>query len=295
VRSFLVELRWRDALDILLVAVVVYRILVLFRGTRTVQMLIGLGALVAATLLARSLELYTLQWLLDNFWSFWVIALVVVFQPELRRLLAWIGQGRVFQGIVGTSREERAQVVDEVAGVGETLAARRIGALIVLERTTGLRQYAELGVPLDALVSADLLTSLFLPYSPLHDGAVFIQGNRVVAAGCFLPLSRNTQIGRTLGTRHRAALGIAEETDAVAVVVSEETGRMAIAVDGRLESLPDAGAVRARLHELMGGAAELSRGPGTLGGFFRWRPRVREEHAGAGAAGRPPLGSQDRV
>ena len=111
-KSFLVELRWRDALDVLLVAVIVYRILVLFRGTRTVQMLIGLGALVVATLVVRSLELYTLQWLLDNFWSFWVIALVVVFQPELRRLLAWIGQGRLFQGILGTSREERAQDSD---------------------------------------------------------------------------------------------------------------------------------------------------------------------------------------
>jgi len=290
VRSFLVELRWRDALDVLLVAVVVYRILVLFRGTRTVQMLIGLAALVAATLVARTFELYTLQWLLDNFWSFWVIALVVVFQPELRRLLAWIGQGRVFQGILGTSREERAQVVDEVAGVAETLAARRIGALVVLERTTGLRQYAELGVPLDALVSADLLTSLFLPYSPLHDGAVFIQGNRVVAAGCFLPLSRNTQIGRTLGTRHRAALGIAEETDAVAVVVSEETGRISIAVDGRLESLPDADAVRARLNELLGGAAEPARTYGALGSLFRLRPRAREQEAAAQGAS-----SQDRV
>jgi diadenylate cyclase len=297
VKSFLVELRWRDALDVLLVAVIVYRILVLFRGTRTVQMLIGLGALVVATLVARSLELYTLQWLLDNFWSFWVIALVVVFQPELRRLLAWIGQGRLFQGILGTSREERAQVVDEVAGVAETLAARRIGALVVLERTTGLRQYAELGVPLDALVSADLLTSLFLPYSPLHDGAVFIQGNRVVAAGCFLPLSRNTQIGRTLGTRHRAALGIAEETDAVAVVVSEETGRMSIAVDGRLESLPDVETVRARLHDLLGGAAEPARPARSLAGRLGLRSRAREEQEAADAdvAGRPSLGSHDRA
>ena len=254
-RTFLVELRWRDAIDILLIAVVAYRILVLFRGTRTMQMVVGVGALVAATLVARTLELYTLQWVLDNFWSFWVIALVVVFQPELRRLLAWIGQGRVFQGIVGASREERAQVVDEVAGVAETLAARRIGALIVLERTTGLRQYAELGVPLDALVSADLLTSVFLPYSPLHDGAVFIRDDRVVAAGCFLPLSRNAQVARQLGTRHRAALGITEETDAVAVAVSEEKGRISIALDGRIESLAGPEMLRARLLALLGTAA----------------------------------------
>lgn len=296
-KGLLVQLRWRDAADILLVAVVVYRVLVLFRGTRTMQMLVGLGALVAATLLARSLELYTLQWLLDNFWSFWVIALVIVFQPELRRLLAWIGQGRLFQSILGASREERALVVDEIAGVAETLAARRIGALVVLERTTGLRQYAELGVPLDALVSADLLTSLFLPYSPLHDGAVFIQGNRVVAAGCFLPLSRNTQIGRTLGTRHRAALGIAEETDAVVVVVSEETGRISIAVDGRLESVPDAETLRARLNELMGGATEGAHSSSSASWLFRLRSRSREEDGAtqsAGTAGSASLGSHDR-
>jgi uncharacterized protein (TIGR00159 family) len=148
--------------------------------------------------------------------------------------------------------------VHEVVRATESLAGRRIGALIVLERATGLRQYAELGVALDALVSADLLTSVFLPYSPLHDGAVFIQGGRVVAAGCFLPLSRNIQVGHALGTRHRAALGIAEETDAVAVVASEETGRLSIAVAGRLEAVADADALRGRLDDLMAvGAGSL--------------------------------------
>jgi uncharacterized protein (TIGR00159 family) len=146
----------------------------------------------------------------------------------------------------------RAQVVEELARATDSLATRRIGALIVLERATGLRQYAELGVALDALVSSDLLTSLFLPYSPLHDGAVIVQGGRVVAAGCFLPLSRSTQLGRALGTRHRAALGIAEDTDAVAVIVSEETGRLSIAVSGHIEPVADADALRQRLDELLG-------------------------------------------
>ena len=248
----LAAFRWRDAVDIALVAVVVYRVLVMFRGTRAVQMLIGLGCLVAGSLLARRLELYSTQWLLDNFWSFWVIALVVLFQPELRRALAHIGEGRLLAGVLGSSRAERAHVIDEIVDAVESLTARRIGALVVVERSAGLRQYAELGVALDALVSADLLVSVFLPYSPLHDGAVFVQGNRLVAAGCFLPLSRNLQIARSLGTRHRAALGISEETDAVALALSEETGRITFAVAGHIETVRDLGALRSRLGDLVG-------------------------------------------
>jgi len=137
-----------------------------------------------------------------------------------------------------------------VVKAAESLAAKRIGGLMVLERSTGLRNYAELGVPLDALVSADLLESLFLPYSPLHDGAVFIRSGRVAAAGGFLPLSRNAQLGRAMGTRHRAALGLSEETDAVVLVVSEETGRISLAVEGRFESPQDHDALRHRLAEL---------------------------------------------
>jgi diadenylate cyclase len=245
-------LRWRDVLDILVVAALIYRVLTLFKGTRAVQITIGLVVLGGATIVARAMQLTSLTWLLDHFWSFWVVALIVVFQPELRRALGWIGQASLLQRLTGSA--ERAQVVEEIARATDALATRRIGALLVLERATGLRQYAELGVALDALVSSDLLTSLFLPYSPLHDGAVIVQGGRVVAAGCFLPLSRNTQLGRALGTRHRAALGIAEETDAVAVAVSEETGGLSIAVSGRIEPVADADALRARLGELLGAA-----------------------------------------
>jgi diadenylate cyclase len=260
--------QWRDVLDILLVALLIYRVLWLFRGTRAVQIAVGLGVLAGATMAARAFELTSLGWLLDHFWSFWVVVLIVVFQPELRRALAWVGQGPVLKRLLGDTTE-RARVVDEVGRAVEALAARRIGALIVLERSTGLRQYAELGVALDALVSADLLTSVFLPYSPLHDGAVFIQGGRVVAAGCFLPLSRNTQIGRTLGTRHRAALGITEETDAIAVVASEETGRLSLAVAGRIEVAADADALRQRLEELMGVAVATADERAGLGALRR--------------------------
>jgi len=271
---------WRDAVDLVLVAVVIYHILVLFRGTRAMQMLVGVGVLVAASLAARQLQLHSLSWLLDTLWSFWVVVLVVLFQPELRRALTSLGHTAALRGLFGGARAETLRVVDEIASVTGSLAERRIGALIVIERGTGLRQYAELGVALDALVSADLLTSLFLPYSPLHDGAVFIRDDRVVAAGCFLPLSRNSQLARQLGTRHRAALGVAEETDAVAVVVSEETGRLSLAVDGGIEMLGGPDALRRRLLTLLGAPTEP--GPAV------WRGWLRADRLGGAREVPPP-------
>jgi diadenylate cyclase len=200
--SALRAFRITDAIDILLVAAVLYRVFVMFKETRAVQMLLGLGGLMVVSFAARRFDLFSTSYLLENFWSFWVLALVVLFQPELRRALARLGQSRLFQGVTVGVREQQGRLIDDVVKAADALAGKRIGALLVLERTTGLRNYAELGVHLDALVSSDLLESLFLPYSPLHDGAVFIRGDRVAAAGCFLPLSRNTQLGRAMGTRH---------------------------------------------------------------------------------------------
>ncbi|MBI5629243.1 MAG: TIGR00159 family protein [Candidatus Rokubacteria bacterium] len=268
--------RWRDAIDILLVAAVLYRVFLMFRGTLAVQMLVGLGLLAGASFLSRRLELFSTSWILDNFWSFWVLALVILFQPELRRALAQVGHSRVVEGMFGPGARERGHVVDEILKTVESLAAKRIGALVVLERATGLRQYAELGVPLDAVVSADLLGSLFLPYSPLHDGAVFIRGTRVMAAGCFLPLSRATGLGRSLGTRHRAALGSTEETDAVAVVVSEETGKISLAVDGQMESNLPHETLRERLLDLSVTGTLPATRPSHLVGMVR-RLLVREK------------------
>ena len=269
-RGILTTFGWRDALDIALVALVLYRILVLFRGTRAVQMLIGLGVLVAASLGARALELHSVSWLVDALWSFWVVVLVIVFQPELRRALAWIGHGEGLRSLVGGASSDPTRVVDEIASVTASLADRRIGALIVIERGTGLRQYAELGVALDALVSADLLTSVFLPYSPLHDGAVFVRDDRVVAAGCFLPLSRNAQVATEADS---PALGITEETDAVAVAVSEETGRISLALDGHIEPVASAEMLRLRLSELLGTQAPRPMSE-RLATLFRVRARA---------------------
>jgi diadenylate cyclase len=264
-------LGWRDVVDVLLVAAVVYRVLLMFRGTRAAQMLVGLALLVAVSLIARRLQLRGTQWLLDHLWSFWVVVVVVLFQPEFRRALERLGRGRVLQVLVGGGRAVRAHVVDEVTAAVETLATRRIGALVVMERSTGLGQYADLGVRLDARVSADLLVSIFVPASPLHDGAVLLSADRVTAAGCFLPLSRSLHVGRTLGTRHRAALGATEETDAVAVVVSEETASISVAVEGQIERLGDAEALGVRLDELLGTASPVA-SSGLLGGVRRLLP-----------------------
>ena len=174
--------RLRDAIDILLVSLVLYRVFVMFKETRAVQMLLGLGALMAASFLARRFELYGTSWILDNFWSFWVLALIVLFQPELRRALAQVGQNPFFRVVTRAGREQQSHLLNEVVKAALSLAGKRIGGLVVLERATGLRNYVELGVPLDALVSADLLESIFLPYSPLHDGAVFIRGGRLPSA-----------------------------------------------------------------------------------------------------------------
>lgn len=260
--------RWQDAVDILLVSAIFYRVSLMFRGTRAIPMLLALLVLAGVSLASSRLELFSLSWLLGNFWASWMLVLIILFQPEIRRALSQLGHSRLFQAFLGASLEERSHVIEDVVKAAESLAAKRIGALMVIERTMSLRQYAELGVPLDALISADLLGSLFLPYSPLHDGAVFIQGERVLAAGCFLPLSRNAEIGRKLGTRHRAALGISEETDAVALAVSEETGRISLAVGGHLETPLDREALKRRLAELLTGG-EASPGPSFLEGVIR--------------------------
>lgn len=269
-------LRVRDLVDIAIVAVVLYRVFLMFKGTLALQMLAGLGLLMIARYVSREGDLRSLSFILDNFWAFWVLALIVLFQPELRRTLAEAGRSRVLQRVFGEGSAERHHVIEEVVRAVESLATKRIGALIVLERGGGLQTYAEIGVPMDAAVSAELLGSLFQPGAPLHDGAAIIQGDRISAAGCFLPLSRNLQLSRTLGTRHRAALGLSEEMDALVVVVSEETGVVSLAVDGSIERGLDASGLGARLATLLGAdEAPPRRGRWILAGVRRLTARSK--------------------
>src|SRR5215468_613594 len=265
----------RDLVDVTIVALVLYRVLLVFRGTVAIQKLAGLGLLMAARLIARQADLRSLSFVLENFWAFWVLAMIVLFQPELRRALAHAGRNPLLQRALGQASAARRQLLEEIVRAVEALAAKRIGALIAVERQVGLRAYAELGVPMEAVVSAELLGSLFQPGSPLHDGASLIQGDRITAAGCFLPLSRNLGLSRTLGTRHRAAVGLSEETDAAVVVVSEETGVISLAVDGVIERGLDLDRLQERLTALLSAGEAASRSRSLLAGVRRLTARSK--------------------
>jgi diadenylate cyclase len=218
-------------LDILLVALIIYEVLVMIRGTRAAPMLAGLAAVAVAFYMARIGELATLNWLVSNLLPYVVFALIVVFQSEIRHVLSDVGRRVSF--LRGSSVEGDAY--DDIVLAANLFSQHQTGALIVIEREIGLRTYIESGVSMDARLSYDLLATIFRPSAPLHDGAVIIQKDRLAAAACFLPLSMNPVLSTQLGTRHRAAIGITEETDAIAVVVSEETGAISMAVAGKIE------------------------------------------------------------
>ena len=220
-----------SAIDILVVAILIYQLLLIIRGRRAVHILIGIGMLVLIYFLAIWARLEVLRTILATLAPYTAIALIVMFQSELRRMLARLGR----RPFLGVTQLERRELTQEVLLAIAHLAQKRIGALIVLERKLGLRTFVESGVNLDAAVSRDLLCSIFHPGGALHDGAVIIQGDRITAAACFLPLTTNPLLITELGTRHRAALGITEESDCMAVVVSEETGRISIAAFSEIE------------------------------------------------------------
>jgi diadenylate cyclase len=247
---------WWDLLDIALVAVLVYELLVLIRGTRAVQMALSGGFLIGLFFLSRWLELETVNWVIRNLAAYVVFALIVLFQSDIRRAMAHFGRAPFFRYFERASSAE--ETVEELVVAVTSLAARRVGAIIVIERQIGLRNYIEGGIPLDAMVTYDLLASIFQLGSPLHDGAVIVQGDRIAAAACFLPLSVNPKVSRDLGTRHRAALGLTEENDAIAIVVSEETGNISLAINGDLERGLSADALRVRLRGLLGGRRGMS-------------------------------------
>lgn len=222
---------WLDVLDVLLVTLVIYNLLLLIRGTREVKILIGILILAVLYYTARSLDLRALGSTLRTFFTVLPVAVIVLFQHEIRRALAAFGSTPLFSW---SDQRKVASTFNEITLAATTLSDRKIGALIVIERLEGLRNYVENGILLDAVVSLDLLISLFIPTTPTHDGAVIIQGDRLAAAACYLPLTQNPELSKDLGTRHRAALGISEETDAVVVVVSEETGHISIAFGGEI-------------------------------------------------------------
>jgi diadenylate cyclase len=243
--GFIPPLRWQDALDILIVAFVIYRVIVLIRGTRTVQMVVGLALIGLAFVASQMLGLFTLNWLLNNFLGSLIVILVVIFQSDIRRALARMGAGPFF-----AARANVARAAEEISAAATWLAARRIGALIVIEQEIGLSEYVETGRQIDARVSRELIETIFMRGSPLHDGAVIIKGDRVLAAGCLLPLATDQNVAPTLGTRHRAAIGLTEENDALVIVISEEHGTISISIRGRLLQDIDSSRLLARLHRV---------------------------------------------
>jgi diadenylate cyclase len=238
----------RDFVDLLIVAFLFYRLLLLLRGTRGEQMTLGLLVLVGFYALTRIYRLRILEWLFTNLFTYVVFAIIVLYQNEIRRGLAGIGRTSWFSG---RRRKPGKEDFEEIILASTTLASKKIGALIVVERDIGLKNYAESGITLDAIPTYDLLVTIFSPNTPLHDGAVIVQRQRIIAAGCFLPLTLDPHLSKELGTRHRAAIGITEETDAVAIIVSEETGTISAAIEGRIMRNLDGAGLRDLLYSAM--------------------------------------------
>lgn len=236
------SLRWQDVVDILVVAFIIYHIILLIRGTRAMQMLAGIAVLIVVYFGARELEFMTLYWLLGTFLSSIFLIIIIVFQRDIRRALTQVGQSPFAKGHASIVR-----IMDEIVNATLYMANKKIGCLIVIERETGLKEYLDSGHRLDANLSKELLVSLFHTNSPLHDGGVVINKDRIHSASCVLPLTRNPYISKQLGTRHRAAIGISEETDAVVIVVSEENQAISIAQKGALTRNLDETALRSRL------------------------------------------------
>jgi len=240
---------WWDLLDVAIVSLLIYELLRLVRRTHAVQILIGGGLVIVLYYASQFTPLLTLNWLIREMFGYVVFAAIVLFQGDIRRALAHFGRAPFFRYL---SRPETTdETIEEIVVALRMLAEQKAGAIVAIEREVGLRSYVESGIPLDAEVSYDLLVSVFRPGSPLHDGAVLIQQDRIAAASCFLPLTVSSQVSKDLGTRHRAAIGLSEETDAVALVLSEETGHLSLVVDGQIEQDLTPDQLRYRLEALM--------------------------------------------
>ena len=242
------NIRLLDLLDISIVAFIIYRIILLIKGTRAVQMLLGLAVILVVYVGSRVGDLHTLNWFLSNFLSSIILVIVVIFQNDIRRALMHVGRNPFFGGM--TYREE-SKMIDELVKACVALGSRKIGALLAIERETGIKDILESGVPVDARVSSELIRAIFMPNSPIHDGALVVQQGQLSLAGCFLPLSQNSDLNKDLGTRHRAAIGLTELADAVAIIVSEETGKISVAVNGGMTRNLDATSLKKVLGRLL--------------------------------------------
>lgn len=251
------SVRFIDLLDVAIVAFIVYRVLLLIRGTRAMQMLTGLGILGIAFFVSSTLELFTTHWVLSYFFDYLILIVIVLFQDDLRRALTNVGKNPFFST---ASAEEELEMIDEIARAATRLAKERIGGLIVIERETGLKNFIDTGSKLDSRVKSELLYSIFIPSSPIHDGAAIVTGGRIAAAGCFLPLSKDPNIDKRYGTRHRAALGLTEDSDAIVILISEEAGEAHLVKNGKITTNLNEQEIVQSLAALL----DISRSSGTL-------------------------------
>ncbi|GFN36494.1 diadenylate cyclase CdaA [Tepidimicrobium xylanilyticum] len=251
IKGLFINLRLKDIVDIFIVAMAFYKLFKLIRETRAEQLTKGIIALFVFTKVSDWLQLYTVHWILDKTMTVGILALIIVFQPELRRALEYIGRSNFFtKSFIEIKDESLSQLVEEIVEAVASLSRQKIGALIVIERTTGLSEVIETGTRIDGKVSSDLLINIFIPNTPLHDGAVIVKEDIIKAAGCFLPLTENTSLSKDLGTRHRAALGISEKSDSLSIIVSEETGAISIAENGSLARYLDTKTLRQILMDM---------------------------------------------
>jgi diadenylate cyclase len=266
------NIRIRDIVDILIVALVIYKLFTLIKETRAEQLIKGIGVLLVLTKVSEWLQLYTINWILSNAMTVGTLAILIVFQPELRRGLEYIGRSRFFsKSLIEIRGENMSRVVDEIVEATASLSRQKIGALMVLERQTGLNEVVETGTKIGGTVSSDLLINIFIPNTPLHDGAVIIKDDIIKAAACFLPLTDSSTVSKELGTRHRAALGISERSDSLSIVVSEETGAISIAENGTISRYLDAKTLRQIL-------IDMYKPKGSNQTFImRWRRKDEEE------------------
>jgi diadenylate cyclase len=258
-----------NIVDVLLVWFVFYKLITIIKGTKAVQLLKGIFVLIIARILTEFFGLNTLQWMMDQVLPFGFLAIIIIFQPELRRALEQIGRGRLFARTMMQEEEERDRLIEAFVKSVSYMAKRRIGALISIEKETGLSEYIETGTGMDSMITSELLINIFIPNTPLHDGAVIVQRNRIAAAGCYLPLSESPFISKELGTRHRAALGISEVTDAVTIIVSEETGAVSLTANGDIDRNLDMEEFEARLRRVWFGLTPEKKNTS----IWKWRWR----------------------
>jgi len=259
----------KDVVDILIVSYVIYKLILLVRGTRAIQLMKGILVVVITWVISIWFKLSTLQWMMNQAFTFGVLAVIIIFQPELRRALEQLGRGKLFSRSSSEEDQDVNKRIGEVIRAVNYLAKRKIGALIVFEKETGLTDYVESGISIESRISAELLINIFIPNTPLHDGAVIIRQGQLMAAGCYLPLSENPFISKELGTRHRAAIGMSEVSDAMCVIVSEETGQISLTMNGHIvRDIKEESLIGKLFEELKPKTKTKEKNP-----FLKWRGR----------------------